>query len=123
MPTFDSNSAALKHLRKCIKWTQHQLGKKIGVTHAQISRYETGVDKINIAGNITLKKLFEKHDIKIAPNKATSTDDLLILDVYHSFDNAEKQVVANFIFDLRSKTTEDKRKLCLEQLNLISTIR
>lgn len=123
MPTFDSSLAALKHLRKITGWTQAQLGNKIGVTRPQTTRYETGRDKINGARNKKLGKLLEKYDINIIPDKPGKTDDLLVLDVYHSFDIAERQIVANFIFDLRNKTTEHKRKLCLEQLNLLSTIR
>ncbi len=117
MPTFDSDLAALKYLRDSNGWTQDELGKKIGVTGPQISRYENGADKVNCARNEKLKMLFKDHHIKIVRVKASKTDSLILMDLYQSFDKTEKKIVANFMFDLKNKVTDDKRKQCLEQLN------
>ena len=52
MQHYDMNSITLgeqiKKIRKSKKWTQSDLGDKVGMTHQEISRIENGLNNIGI---------------------------------------------------------------------------
>ena len=52
----------IKEARKALGWTQAQLAEQLGVTHATVSRIESGDIPLNIRTQIALEVIFKRAD-------------------------------------------------------------
>lgn len=50
----------IKKSRKALGWTQAQLADQLGVTHATVSRIESGDIPLNIRTQIALEVIFQR---------------------------------------------------------------
>ena len=88
-------AARLNRLRKNADLTTLELSKKVGISDATISRYETGKREPSLINAAKLANFFNV-SLDWISGQDTDTREEYLLNLYRKFDNSQKTMLVNY---------------------------